>query len=66
MGFRKRFISKEVILSTRNKGESVTHLFNADAVICTDPFSIELFYMFLNGSTEEQLKSKVLSIIHLE
>lgn len=66
MGFRKRFISKEVILSTRKNGERVSHLFNADAVICTDSISLELFYMFLNGSTEEQLKSKVLSIVHLE
>lgn len=66
MGFRKRFISKEVILSTRKNGERVSQLFNADAVICTDSISLELFYMFLNGSTEEQLKSKVLSIVHLE
>lgn len=66
MGFRKRFISKEVILSTRKNGEKVSGLFNADAVICTDSISSELFHMFINGSTEEQLKSKVLSIIHLE
>lgn len=66
MGFGKRFINKEVILSTRKNGERVSGLFSSDAVICTDSFSSEILYLFLNGATEDDLKSKVLSLVHLE
>jgi hypothetical protein len=66
MGFGKRYISKELILSTRNNGERVSGLFLSDAVICTDSFSSEILYLFLGGATEEELKTKVHNHIHLE
>lgn len=67
MGFTKRFINKELILSTRKNGEKVSGLFlKADMVVCNDTFSYEVYNMFLGGSSEEELKTKVKSFVHVE
>jgi hypothetical protein len=66
MGFTKRFINKEMILSTRKNGERITSLFNCDSVVCTDKMSYDILGMISNGLTEEDLKSYILSTIHIE
>jgi len=66
MGFTKRFINKELILSTRKNGENVSGLFESDMIVCTDTFSYELYNMFLKGFSEDDLKTKVVSLIHVE
>lgn len=66
MGFTKRFINKELILSTRKNGERITGLFNSESVICTDPFSYEILNLITKGTSEEELKTYVLSNIHIE
>lgn len=66
MGFTKRFINKELILSTRKNGENVSGLFKSDMIVCTDNFSYEIYNMFLGGSTEDELKTKVKTFVHVE
>jgi hypothetical protein len=66
MGFTKRFISKELIVSTRKEGMKVSALFNCDSIICTDEFSFKILNLYIQGKSEEELKSEVLHIIHLE
>ena len=60
MGFTKRFISKELIVSTRKEGMKVSELFNSDSTICTDEFSFKILNLVNQGKTEEELKSEVL------
>jgi hypothetical protein len=66
MGFTKRFINKELILSTRKNGERITGLFNCESVICTDKFSYEILNLITKGTSEDDLKTYVLSNIHIE
>jgi len=66
MGFTKRFINKDLILSTRKEGMKISGLFNSDAIICTDSFSSRIMNLYLEGVNEEELKSEVLHMIHLE
>jgi hypothetical protein len=66
MGFTKRFISKELILSTRKEGMRISSLFNCDSIICTDSFSFKILNLYSQGKSEDELKSQVLEMIHLE
>ena len=52
MGFNKRFLKKENILSNLHK--LMTYL-NADAVICTDDFSRQVYQLFNEGKSEEEI-----------
>jgi len=52
MGFNKRFLKKENILSNLHK--LMTYL-NADAVICTDDFSRQVYRLFNEGKSEEEI-----------
>lgn len=66
MGFTKKFINKEMILSTRKNGEKISGLFMVDCVICMDNFASEIFNMFVLGHTEDELKNQVMRYIHVE
>ena len=58
MGFTKRYINKQTIFSIYKNGGSLSQLFNSDAIIFTDSYSYRIYEMFLQGTTEEDLKSK--------
>lgn len=52
MGFNKRFLKKENILS--NLHILMTYL-SADAIICTDDFSHKVYRMYEEGFTEDEI-----------
>jgi len=52
MGFNKRILKKENILN--NLPNLMTYL-NADAIICTDNFSREVYGLFRIGSSKEEI-----------
>ena len=58
MGFTKRYINKQTISSTCKYGGSISQLFKSDAMVFTDLYSYEIYEMYLQGQTEEELKSK--------
>ena len=52
MGFNKRFLKKENILIHLN--DIMTYL-DADAVLCTDEFSRNVYRMFSEGKNKEEI-----------
>jgi metallophosphoesterase superfamily enzyme len=52
MGFNKRFLKKENIL--HNLNNLITYL-SADAIICTDDFSHQVYKMYSEGKTKEEI-----------
>lgn len=52
MSFNKRFLKKENILNHLH--DLMTYL-DADAIICTDDFSREVYKMFIQGFTEKEI-----------
>jgi hypothetical protein len=66
MGFTKRYINKEMIISKRKCGEAISQLFTSECVICLDDFSYTIFQLHNEGATEDQLNSRVLEYIHIE
>ena len=52
MGFNKRFLKKENIILHLN--DLMSYL-NADAIICTDDFSRQVYGLYRIGSTEEEI-----------
>ena len=52
MGFNKRVLKKENIL--RNLNNIMTYL-DADAIICTDEFSRNVYRVFNEGQTKEEV-----------
>lgn len=56
MGFNKRFLKKENIL--HNLNNLITYL-SADAIICTDDFSREVYQLYIDGHTQEEIISLI-------
>jgi hypothetical protein len=52
MGFNKRFLKKENILINLN---NLMKYLDADAVICTDDFSRQVYRFFNEGKSEEEI-----------
>jgi hypothetical protein len=52
MSFNKRFLKKENILN--NLDNLLTYL-SSDAIICTDDFSREVYRMYEEGFTKEEI-----------
>lgn len=52
MGFNKRFLKKENIL---NHLTDIMNYLDADAVLCTDEFSSNVYRMFNEGKNEEEI-----------
>ena len=52
MGFNKRYLKKENILSNL---DILMKYLDADAVICTDDFSLKVYRLFNEGKSEEEI-----------
>jgi len=52
MGFNKRFLKKENIISHL---DILIKYLDADAVICTDDFSHQVYRLFNEGKSEEEI-----------
>jgi hypothetical protein len=52
MGFNKRFLKKENIL---NNLTDIMNYLDADAVLCTDEFSRNVYRMFNEGKNKEEI-----------
>ena len=52
MGFNKRFLKKENIL---NHLKDIMNYLDADAVLCTDEFSRNVYRMFNEGKNKEEI-----------
>ena len=61
MGFNKRILSKENIIS--NIDNLTNYLGNPDAVFMTDDFSKEVYHMFTEGKSEEEIINYINNLI---
>ena len=52
MSFNKRILKKENIL---NHTHDLMRYLDADAIICTDDFSLKVYRMFIEKSTKEEI-----------
>jgi hypothetical protein len=52
MGFNKRFLKKENILINLN---NLIKYLDADVVICTDDFSRQVYRLFNEGKSKEEI-----------
>jgi len=57
MGFHKRFITKDTIMSTSE--EHIDTLFSSDALIFEDDWSMEFYNMYYDGHTIKEIKEKL-------
>jgi hypothetical protein len=56
MGFNKRFLKKEGILSNL---ENIMEYLDVDAAYLTDKFSIEIYRMFNSGKSKEEIINRI-------
>lgn len=66
MGFTKRFITKEMIISKRNSESKITDLLNCDGLISLDDLSNSIIIALSKGATEKDLKKMVDEYLHLD
>ena len=59
MGFNKRFVSEETIMTQINKKEKLSKLFNSDAFIFSDSFSTKVYELFSNGIEDKIIISMI-------
>jgi hypothetical protein len=62
MGFNKRFIGKNNIETFLNGGVTLKSLFKADALIFMDNESSKVFEWYNNGTSEEEIKVKLIEL----
>jgi flagellar biosynthesis regulator FlbT len=55
MGFNKRMIDKNHILSAVNNNTPLKKLFNADSIIFLDDYSTEVYNLFTQGMDEKDI-----------
>ena len=55
MGFNKRMIDKNHILSAVNNNTPLKKLFNADTIIFLDNYSTEVYNLFTQGMNEKDI-----------
>jgi HD superfamily phosphohydrolase YqeK len=55
MGFNKRMIDKNHILSAVNNKTTLKKLFNADAIIFLDDYSSEVYRLFTQGMDDKDI-----------
>lgn len=58
MGFNKRYINFEKIDSIIKSEKSLSELFISDSLIFSDIKSFEVYSLFLNGLTKEEIINK--------
>jgi len=56
MSFNKRILKKENIL---NNLSNLSKYLNADAIICTDDFSREVYGLFRDGLSKEEILNEI-------
>ena len=59
MGFHKRYISFETLLSSLKKNESLNRIFNAEALIFTDNLSEKIYQLYNQGLTNNEILNKL-------
>ena len=59
MGFNKRMIDKNHILSAVNNNTPLKKLFNADAIIFLDKYSSEVYELFTQGMDDKDIFKKL-------
>lgn len=59
MGFHKRYISFETLLSSLKKNESLNRVFNAEALIFTDDLSEKIYQLYNQGLTNNEILNKL-------
>lgn len=59
MSFNKRYVNKETIKIYINNGLGLKKLFNADAIIFLDEISSKVYYWYVEGLTEDEIKSNL-------
>ena len=59
MGLNKKFINKETIKIYLNNGLGLKKLFDADAIIFLDKISSKVYYWFIEGVSEDEIKFKL-------
>jgi hypothetical protein len=59
MGFNKRFVGQEDINKFLNGEVSLKTLFNSDAIILLDDISANIFKMFQQKYTDNEIKQKL-------
>jgi hypothetical protein len=59
MGFHKRYISFETLLSSLKKNESLNRIFNAEALIFTDDLSEKIYQLYNQGLTNNEILNKL-------
>ena len=52
MGFTKRFITEELIMSRIKSGHNLTKIFNVDALIFQDKISSKIYELHIKGYTD--------------
>lgn len=57
MGFHKRFITKETILTTGK--EHLNTLFSADALLFSDEWSSQFYELFVEGYEYDEIIDKI-------
>lgn len=55
MGFNKRIVSKEYILTNIKNNKTLAEIFLANAVICNDDFSTKCFNLHVRGFSDEEI-----------
>lgn len=55
MGFNKRYVSKETIISTVENKTSLVQLFSSDAIILMDKFSSKIYKLLNDGMKEKEV-----------
>jgi len=58
MGFHKRFITKDIIMSTNE--EHLDTLFSSDALIFEDDWSMQFYNMYYDGHKIKEIKQKLI------
>jgi len=59
MSFNKRYVNKETIEIYINNGLGLKKLFNTDAIIFLDKISSKVYYWYVEGLTEDEIKSNL-------
>jgi hypothetical protein len=55
MGFNKRIVNKENILTAFKNNVPLKQLFNADAIIFLDEYSSEVYKLFTQGMVDKDI-----------
>lgn len=55
MGFTKRFITEELIMTRIKSGHNLTKIFNVDALIFQDKISSKIYELHMEGYEDNEI-----------